>query len=142
MRTNTDDRLDPAELRELVPAEVILEGLALREEPEFDDAVIARLRAASAELRCAAGDPAVAARAEHEFHRVLIGRSRDDQLRAVALGVQRALLPYRLAAPVGAVHHDAIVDDLERGDHDAAAERIRAAHSATLARLLAGVERR
>jgi DNA-binding GntR family transcriptional regulator len=39
------------------------------------------------------------------------------------------------------VHHDAIVDALERGDHAAAADRIRASYTSTLARLLAGVER-
>jgi DNA-binding GntR family transcriptional regulator len=47
----------------------------------------------------------------------------------------------RRAAPVAAVHHDAIVDALERGDHAAAADRIRASYTSTLARLLAGVER-
>jgi DNA-binding GntR family transcriptional regulator len=44
-------------------------------------------------------------------------------------------------APVGAVHHDGIVDALERGDNDGAADRIRASFAVTLARLLAGVER-
>ncbi|HSD82135.1 MAG TPA: FCD domain-containing protein [Solirubrobacteraceae bacterium] len=140
--SDRDAFLDAAELCELVPAEAILESLVVREAPRFDTAVIERLRAASARLRCAAGDPAVAARAEHEFHRELVDRCRDERLRRSALGVQRALLPYRLAAPVGAVHHEAIVDALADGDHTAAAERIRAAFASTLARLLAGVERR
>lgn len=133
--------LHPDELRELLPAALILESLAIRRAPAFDAPAIERLRGASARLRRAATDPAAAARAEDEFHRELVMRCGDAQLLAVALPVQRALLAYRRAAPVGAAPHDAIVDALERGDHATAAQRIRATFAATLARLLAGVER-
>jgi DNA-binding GntR family transcriptional regulator len=133
--------LHPDELRELLPLALILESLAIRRAPAFDTSAIERLRGASRRLRHAATDPATAARAEHEFHRELVTRCGDARLVAIALPVERALLPYRRAAPVGAVHHDAIVDALERGDHVTAAQRIRATFAPTLARLLAGVER-
>jgi DNA-binding GntR family transcriptional regulator len=133
--------LHPDELRELLPAALILESLAIRRAPSFDATAIESLRGASERLRRAATDPVAAARAEHEFHRELVMRCGDARLLAVALPVQRALLPYRRAAPVGAVHHDDIVEALERGDHATAAQRIRATFTATLARLLAGIER-
>jgi DNA-binding GntR family transcriptional regulator len=133
--------LDAGELRELLPAALILESLAVRVAPPFDEAAIERLRRASARLRRAAADPDAAAKAEDDFHGELVQCCADVRLRGMARSAQRALLPYRRAAPVGAVHHDAIVDALERGDNDAAADRIRASFSATLARLLAGVER-
>jgi DNA-binding GntR family transcriptional regulator len=133
--------LDAAELRELLPAALILESLAVRMAPPFNAAAIERLRRASSRLQRAAADPAAAANAEDEFHGELVRCCGDMRLRAMARSAQRALLPYWRAAPVGAVHQDAIVDDLERGDNDGAADRIRASFSATLARLLAGVER-
>lgn len=133
--------LDVGELRELLPAALILESLAVRMAAPFDGAAIERLRRATAGLRRTAADPAAAAEAEDEFHGELVRSCGDARLRAMARSAQRALLPYRRAAPVGAVHHDAIVDALERGDNDGAADRIRASFAATLARLLAGVER-
>jgi DNA-binding GntR family transcriptional regulator len=133
--------LDAAELRELLPAALILESLAVRMAPPFNAAAIERLRRASARLQRAAADPAAAANAEDEFHGELVQCCGDMRLRAMARSAQRALLPYWRAAPVGDVHQDAIVDALERGDNDGAADRIRASFSATLARLLAGVER-
>jgi DNA-binding GntR family transcriptional regulator len=133
--------LDAGELRELLPAALILESLAVRMAPPFDRGAIDRLRHASAGLRRTAADPAVAAEAEDVFHCELVRRCGDAQLRAMARTAQRALLPYCRAAPVGAVHYDGIVDALERGDNDGAADRIRASFGVTLARLLAGVER-
>jgi DNA-binding GntR family transcriptional regulator len=134
-------RLDAGELRELLPVALILESLAIRMSPPFDREAIDRLRRASAGLRRTAADPAVAAAAEDAFHGELVRRCRDARLRAMARTAQRALLPYRRAAPVGPVHYDGIVDAFERGDNDGAADRIRASFGATLARLLAGVER-
>jgi DNA-binding GntR family transcriptional regulator len=133
--------LDAGELRELLPAALILESLAVRMAPRFDGAAIERLRRASARMRRTAADPAAAAEAEDEFHGELVRPCGDTRLRTMARLAQRALLPYRRVAPVGAVHHDGIVDALERGDNDGAADRIRASFAVTLARLLAGVER-
>jgi DNA-binding GntR family transcriptional regulator len=133
--------LDAGELRELLPVALILESLAVRMAPRFDGAAIERLRRVSAGLRRAAAEPAAAAEAEDEFHGELVQCCGDVRLRAMARTAQRALLPYRRAAPVGAVHYDGIIDALERGDNDGAADRIRASFGVTLARLLAGVER-
>jgi DNA-binding GntR family transcriptional regulator len=132
--------LDAGELRELLPVAVILESLAVRKAPRFDVAAIERLRGASARLRRAVADPAAAAHAEDEFHRELVEPCGDARLLATVRSAQRALVPYRAAAPVGAVHYDAIVDALERGDNAGAADRIRASFAGTLARLLAGVD--
>jgi DNA-binding GntR family transcriptional regulator len=140
-RAQPEPALDVGELRELLPAAVILESLAVRQAPRFDGAAIDRLRRAAARLRRAAiADPAVAASAEDDFHRELVEPCGDARLLATVRAAQRALLPYRAAAPVGAVHFDAIVDALERGDNAGAADRIRASFTGTLARLLAGVE--
>jgi DNA-binding GntR family transcriptional regulator len=133
--------LDAGELRELLPAALILESLAVRLSPPFDRAAIERLHRASALLRRTAADPGVAAQAEDEFHGELVRYCGDARLRAMARSARRALLPYRRAAPVGAVHHDGIVDALERGDNDGAADRIRRTFAVTLAQLLAGIER-
>jgi DNA-binding GntR family transcriptional regulator len=133
--------LDAAELRELVPAALILESLAVRMAPPFDRASLDRLRRASTRVRQRAADPGAAADAEDELHRELVRHCSDARLRAMARTAQRALRPYRRAAPVGAVHYDGIVAALERGDNDGAADRIRASFGVTLARLLAGVER-
>jgi DNA-binding GntR family transcriptional regulator len=138
-RAQREPALDAGELRELLPAAVILESLAVRQAPRFDGAAIARLRRAAARLRRAAVvDPAVAASAEDDFHRELVEPCGDARLLATVRAAQRALLPYRAAAAVG---FDAIVDALERGDNAGAADRIRASFTGTLARLLAGVER-
>ena len=51
------DLLDPAELRELIPSVLILEGVAVRESPPFDAEAIAALRAANQRLLDSAGDP-------------------------------------------------------------------------------------
>jgi DNA-binding GntR family transcriptional regulator len=136
------DRLDAVELRELLPAALILEGLALRRTRAFDAADVARLRAAALRARLVVNDPAAAARAEDDFHRRLVERCGDARLLAVLTPVHDALLEYRRAAPVGASDPEAIVAALESGDHEAAALRLRATFASTLARLLAGVDAR
>jgi DNA-binding GntR family transcriptional regulator len=134
--------LDAVELRELLAAALILEGLALRRTRALDAADVARLRAAALRARLVVNDPAAAARAEDDFHRRLVERCGDARLLAVLTPVQDALLEYRRAAPVGGSDPEAIVAALESGDHEAAALRVRATFATTLARLLAGVEAR
>jgi DNA-binding GntR family transcriptional regulator len=133
--------LDPSELRELVSAEVVLESLAVRQSPPFDPDTIERLRGASTRMHAAVADPVAAARAEEDFHQTLLHRCRDSRLVATLGAIQQSLMPYRHAAPVGALHADAIIEALERGDNEAAADRIRDSFHSTLARLLAGVDR-
>ena len=126
------DLLDPAELRELIPSLLILEGIALRESPPFDADAIAALKAANQRLRDSAGDPEAAVAADDEFHRRLTAGCDNahllrvvDVVRQALLGYERQymLAPERMARSVG--EHEAIVDALERGDHALAAERVR-----------------
>jgi DNA-binding GntR family transcriptional regulator len=126
------DVLDPAELRELIPSLLMLESVAVRDSPPFDDEAIAGLRAANRRLREAAGDADAAALADDDFHRRLTARCGDPHLVELAEIARKALLSYerlymlsaeRLAQSVG--QHEAIVEALERGDHALAAERVR-----------------
>jgi DNA-binding GntR family transcriptional regulator len=126
------DVLDPAELRELIPSLLILEGVALRESPPFDAEAIAALRAANQQMLDSAGDAAVAAAADDEFHRLLTSACDNAHLLEVVDLVREALVSYerayllsreRLERSVS--EHEAIVAALERGDHELAAERVR-----------------
>jgi DNA-binding GntR family transcriptional regulator len=126
------DVLDPAELRELIPSLLILEGVAVRESPPFDSAAIAALRAANRRLLDSAGDGTAAAHADDEFHRRLTAGCENAHLLGVIDLVRRALLraerlyflsPERVAHSFG--EHEAIVEALESGDHALAAERVR-----------------
>ena len=126
------DVLDPAELRELIPSLLILEGVAVRESPPFDADGIAELRAANRRLSESAGDPAAAAEADDAFHRRLTAACTNAHLLEVVDLVRKALLRYervymlsreRLARSVE--EHEAIVAALDAGDHELAAERLR-----------------
>jgi DNA-binding GntR family transcriptional regulator len=126
------DLLDPAELRELIPSVLILEGIAVRESPPFDAEAIAALRAANRRLLDSAGDPTAAVQADNDFHRRLTAGSKNAHLLEVVDLVRKALLGYervymlsseRIKRSVG--EHEAIVAALERGDNALAAERLR-----------------
>jgi DNA-binding GntR family transcriptional regulator len=126
------DVLDPAELRELIPSLLILEGVALRESPRFDAEAIAELRAANQRIRDSEGDAAAAAQADDDFHRRLLAGSDNGHLLEVVDLVRNALLGYerlymlsseRLARSVA--EHEAVVAALESGDHALAAEHLR-----------------
>lgn len=125
------DVLDPAELRELIPSLLILEGVAVRESPPFDADGIAELRAANRRLQ-EATDPAAAAEADDEFHRRLTADCGNAHLLEVVDLVRKALLRYErlyMVSPQRLAHsveeHEAIVAALESGDHVLAAERVR-----------------
>ena len=121
-----------AEARRLYPSAVVLESLAIRQTPPFDDAGIAALRATNARLRAAAGDPAAAIAADDDFHRRLTAACGNEHLLAALGPVKRALLRYErvyMRDPVrierSAAQHDAIIAALERGDHAEAAQLVR-----------------
>jgi DNA-binding GntR family transcriptional regulator len=127
------DLLDPAELRELIPSLLILEGVAVRESPPFDTEAIAVLRAANQRLRDSADDPGAAVSADDEFHSRLVAGCEDahlleviDLVRKALMGYERLymLSPERLERSVD--EHEAIVAALEAGDHALAADRVRA----------------
>lgn len=141
------DVLDPAELRELIPSLLILEGVAVRDSPPFDEAAIAALRAANRRLRDASGDAAAAALADDEFHRRLTAGCQNAHLLELVELARKALLSYerlymlspsRLAQSVD--QHEAIVAALERGDHDLAADRVRENFASDLPGLDASLE--
>jgi DNA-binding GntR family transcriptional regulator len=126
------DLLDPAELRELIPSVLMLEGVALRQSPPFDADALAGLRAANRRLSASSHDPAAAVRADEEFHRRLMAGYDNARLLEVLDLVRKALARYehvymfspeRVARSVE--EHEAIVAALEAGDHALAAERVR-----------------
>ena len=126
------DVLDPAELRELIPSLLMMEGLAVRESRPFDAKAIASLRAINRRMLESAGDAEAAALADDEFHRRLTAGCENAHLLELIDLVRQALLSYerlymlspeRLANSVG--EHEAIVAALEGGDHAVAADRVR-----------------
>jgi DNA-binding GntR family transcriptional regulator len=126
------DVLDPAELRELVPSLLMLESVAVRDSPPFDDEAIAALRAANRRMSDSAGDATAAALADDEFHRRLTADCGNAHLLELIDLTRKALLSYerlymlsaeRLAQSVG--EHEAIVAALERGDNALAASLVR-----------------
>jgi DNA-binding GntR family transcriptional regulator len=135
--------LDEAELREAYPIVLLLEGLAVRTTTRFPEASIVRLRELNGAMERAAGDPAAAARHDHDFHAELVSHCDNEQLLATLRPLKRTLLRYELAYMsipdhVGASvrQHAAIADALERGDRDAAAALVEANFRETLPRLL------
>jgi DNA-binding GntR family transcriptional regulator len=124
-------RLDAGELRELYPAALMLECLAVREAPPYDAETLAALRAANDRLRAAA-DPVGAMAADDDFHVTLLRHCDNERLLDVLRPVRRALLRYERAYMVerarierSAAQHEAIVAALERGDRAAAAQGVR-----------------
>jgi DNA-binding GntR family transcriptional regulator len=120
------------EARELYPLTVVLESIAIRWSPAFAPAALAALRDANRRMRAAVGDPAAAMLADDEFHARLTAACTSAPLLDVLRPVKRALLRYeqvymREPARVerSAAQHDEIVRALERGDHAAAARRLR-----------------
>src|SRR4051812_18887819 len=125
--------LDPDELRDLYPAALILEDVAIRRAAPMDAVELAALREVNARLRATADDPEAAAAAHDEFHVRLVEGDGDSRLQAVLRTVRRELEPYERAALAcatrvrrRAAHHEGIVSALERGDRGTAARRARA----------------
>lgn len=139
--------LDAGELRELYPAALILESLAVREAPAYGPRLLGELRAANERLR-AAGDPVTAIAADDDFHALLLSPCENERLVEVLQSVRRALLRYERAYMIDAARiersagqHEAIVGALERGDHAAAARGIHENFMAALPDLAAQIER-
>jgi DNA-binding SARP family transcriptional activator/DNA-binding GntR family transcriptional regulator len=136
-----------SEARRLYPAAVVLESVAVRRAPPFDDEKLAGLREANAAFRAAAGDPAAAIAADDEFHRQLTAGCGNDELVAALLPIKRALLRYELVymADPGRIErsagqHDTIVAALERGNHAEAAQLLSENLSSGLPELTDAVE--
>lgn len=139
-------RLDSRELRELYPAVLMLEAIAVRDAPAYSEAALDEMRAANARLR-AARDSDDGSEADDHFHRRMTADCGNDRLLAVVLPVRRALLPYERVYFATAEHrarsagqHDAIVDALAAGDHAAAAELVRENFTTALPELTAELD--
>jgi DNA-binding GntR family transcriptional regulator len=139
--------LDEREAREINAAAGILEGLAVSLAAAFDAAQIDELRAANERFRLSAGDPRAIAVADHDLHRRLVEPCANERLLATLSPIRRSLLRWQTAAElddaevvVAASEHDAIIDLLAVGDHEAAAERLREHIAAGLPALLTAAE--
>ena len=141
-------RLDSREVRELYPAVLLLEAIAVRDAPGFPAATLAALRAANARLR-AAEEAVEASLADDEFHRALTADCGNERLLAVLLPVRRALLPYERVymdaaerRARSAAQHDEIIAALEAGDRGRAADLVRANFTSALPDLTAELDAR
>ncbi len=121
-----------AEARRLYPSVVVLESLAVRQSAPFDDAALEALRSANERLQAARDDPATAIAADDDFHQALTAGCGNKHLLAALRPVRRALLRYERVYMLdpsrierSVAQHDLIVKALERGDHAAAAQRVR-----------------
>ncbi len=117
-----------SEARRLFPAAVVLESVAVRRSPRFDEQRLRALRDANANFRAAAHDPASAIVADDEFHRRLTAACGNDELVAALAPIKRALLRYERVYMAdaerverSAAQHDAIIAALERGENAEAA---------------------
>jgi DNA-binding SARP family transcriptional activator/DNA-binding GntR family transcriptional regulator len=135
------------EANRLFPAAIVLETVAVRRSPPFDEPRLQALREANASFRAAAGDPAAAIAADDEFHRRLTADCGNAELVAALLRIKRALLRYELVymgdperIERSAVQHDAIIAALELGNHAEAAQLLRANLGGGLPELREAVE--
>ncbi len=133
--------VDGGEVRELNAAAGILEALAIGRGC-FDAELIAELRAANERVAAASGAVAYAV-ADHDLHRRLSEPCGDDELLRTLASVRRALHRVRSAAAPDAgeiertfAEHEAIIDAIERGEGEAAAQAMRRHVAAELEGLL------
>ncbi len=141
-------RLDSRELRELYPAVLVLEAVAVRNAPPYTAARLNSLREANATLR-SARDAEEGSKADDEFHRRLIADCGNPKLLAVVDPVRRALIPYERVYFAGADRrvrsadqHEQIIDVLEAGDHGRAADLVRVNFTTALPDLTAELDAR
>ena len=141
-------RLDSRELRELYPAVLMLEAIAVRDAPPYSAAAIEAMRAANERLR-AASDAHEGSDADDEFHRALIADCGNEALLEVVAPVRRALLPYERVYFAGAERrmrsadqHDVIIDAVAAGDHAGACELVRENFTTALNDLQEELDRR
>ena len=105
-------RLDSREVRELYPAVLLLEAMAVRDAPEYTPEALDSLREANAGLR-AAHDADSGSGADDEFHRRLTAACGNQRLLDVVAPLRRALLPYERVYFASAEHRER-----SAGQHD------------------------
>ena len=141
-------RLDSTEVRELYPAVLLLEAIAVRDAPPFTEQTIDALRDANARLRDA-NDAIEGSLADDEFHRHLTAGCGNARLLRVLDPVRRALMPYEqvyMDTPErrarSAQQHDAIIAALADRNQGAAANLVRQNFTAALPELTAELDAR
>jgi DNA-binding GntR family transcriptional regulator len=141
--------LDEIELREAFPIVILLEGLAVRNTAEFPDEAIARLREINEALGAEAGDPMAAATRDWEFHDELVSHCGNEPLLSTLRPLKRMLLRYEFAymsterfVATAVESHAAIVDALEAGDSERAAQLVESNFRDTFGGMLEKLERR
>ena len=134
------------EARELYVVAILLEGLAIRSAPRFDDDALARLRAVNDRLLGDAGDDD-ASQTDDEFHRLLVAGCGNDQLIEQHAAAKAALLRYERSyfhepelRRRSHGEHEAIVAALAAGDHARAAVAVRRNFESSLPDLTRGLD--
>jgi DNA-binding GntR family transcriptional regulator len=141
-------RLDSREVAELYPAVLVLEAVAVRDAPPYDDAALDRMREANATLE-AATDAEAGARADDLFHQRLTEGCGNPRLLDVVRPLRRALMAYeriyfstRERRARSAAQHAGIVDALAAGDQTRAAALVRDNFTTALPELTAELDER
>ncbi len=141
-------RLDSREVRELYPAVLVLEAVAVRDAPPYDAAAIERLREANATLE-AADDAEAGARGDDLFHEKLTENCGNQRLLDVVRPLRSALMAYEriyFSTPErrarSAAQHDAIIDSLAAGDQERAAALVRDNFTTALPEMTAELDAR
>ena len=141
-------RLDSREVRELYPAVLLLEAMAVRDAPDCEPDMLDALREANARLR-AAHDADSGSRADDEFHRRLTADCGNERLLGMVAPLRRALLPYERVyfgtvehRARSAGQHDEIIAALADGDRDTAANLVRENFTTALPDLTAELDAR
>jgi DNA-binding GntR family transcriptional regulator len=141
-------RLDSRELRELYPAVLLLEAVAVRNAPPYTEERLRSMREANGRLR-SARDAEEGSASDDEFHRELTADCGNPKLIDVVDPVRRALLPYERVyfadarrRARSADQHDAIIEALAAGDHGRASEIVRENFTTALPELTAELDAR
>jgi DNA-binding GntR family transcriptional regulator len=141
-------RLDSREVRELYPAVLVLEAVAVRDAPPYDDAALERMREANARLE-AASEAEAGARADDLFHQRLIEGCGNQRLLDVVRPLRQALMAYERVyfstderRSRSAAQHAAIIDALAAGDQERAAAMVRDNFTTALPELTAELDAR
>ena len=131
MGSDGDEDAYEREVHELYPAVLMLEATAILHAPPYEADAIARLREANATL-VAAGDSEAGARADDLFHQRLTENCGNPELLDVVRPMREQLMAYEYQyfstaerRERSAAQHAAIIDALEAGEHERAAELIR-----------------
>jgi DNA-binding GntR family transcriptional regulator len=141
-------RLDSREVRELYPAVLVLEAVAVRDAPPYDAESLERMREANAALE-AATDSEAGARADDLFHQRLTEGCGNQRLLDVVRPLRQALMAYERVyfstqprRSRSAAQHAAIVDALAAGDQEQAAALVRDNFTTALPELTAELDER